>query len=278
MRMGLFDLLLQNPQEQAMSQPVFRFAPSANGLLHLGHAYSALLNAKLAEESGGRFLVRIEDTDQTRCTPEFAGRALEDLAWLGLTWEQPVRVQSEHFADYDTMLDRLWAIDAIYPCFCSRKEASAAARPSRDPDGVAHYGGTCRGLPKAEALDRIATGAIHGWRIDMGRVGTPAAAAVWGDVVIAKKKVGSCYHIAAVTDDALQGVTHVVRGLDIEPATPIHLLLQDLLGLPHPDYQHHKLIHDEGGRKLAKSRGSISLADLRATGATPHDIRLRLGF
>lgn len=260
-----------------MSQPVFRFAPSANGLLHVGHAYSALLNARMAEEMGGRLLVRIEDTDQTRCTPEFAERALDDLAWLGLTWEQPVRVQSEHFADYDAMLGRLWAIDAIYPCFCSRKEANAGALPTLDPDGVAHYGGTCRSLPKAEALDRISAGAIHGWRIGMGRVGTPAAA-IWGDVVIAKKKVGSCYHIAVVTDDALQGVTHVVRGRDIEPATPIHLLLQELLGLPHPHYHHHKLIHDDEGRKLAKSRGSVSLADLRAAGATPRDIRKRLGF
>lgn len=260
-----------------MTQPVFRFAPSANGRLHLGHAYSALLNAQMAEEARGRFLVRIEDTDLTRCTPELAAAALGDLAWLGLSWEMPVRVQSEHFDDYDAMLGRLWDMHAIYPCFCSRKEAAAVALTVADPDGQALYGGTCRSLPRDVAQARIAAGTIHGWRIDMHKVGD-AAAAVWGDVVIAKKTVGSSYHIAVVTDDALQGVTHVVRGKDMEAATPVHMLLQRLLGLPTPHYHHHELILDQTGRKLSKSLRSQALAALRDDGVSAAEVRQRLGF
>ncbi len=260
-----------------MSQPVFRFAPSANGRLHLGHAYSALLNAQMAREAGGRLLIRIEDTDQTRCTPELAGLALDDLAWLGLTWEQPVRVQSQHFADYDASLEKLWAMAAIYPCFCSRTEAAATALDSSDPDNQKHYGGRCRHISREKAEARIASGATHGWRIDMARFGD-AQASAWGDMMIAKQKVGSSYHIAVVTDDALQGITHVVRGKDIEAATPVHMLLQRLLGLPTPHYLHHDLIADEGGTKLSKSLKSQSLAALREGGVTPADIRKRLGF
>lgn len=260
-----------------MSQPVFRFAPSANGRLHVGHAYSALLNDRMAREASGRFLVRIEDTDQTRCTPRLAALALEDLAWLGLEWELPVRVQSQHFADYDANLAKLWALRAIYPCFCSRTEAAARARDSRDPDGQKHYGGSCRTISRDEAEGRISAGTVHGWRIDMDRVGD-ASTAAWGDMMIAKKKVGSSYHIAVVTDDALQGITHVVRGKDIEAATPVHMLLQRLLGIPTPHYHHHDLITDERGQKLSKSLKSQSLAALRQAGVTPHDIRRQLGF
>lgn len=260
-----------------MNQSVFRFAPSANGRLHLGHAYSALLNAQMAREAGGRFLVRIEDTDQTRCTPRLAALALEDLAWLGLTWEQPVRVQSQHFDDYDANLARLSAIGGIYPCFCSRTEAAAAALNTRDPDNQKHYGGTCRQLSRDEAQARINSGAVHGWRIDMARFGD-AQTSAWGDMMIAKMKVGSSYHIAVVTDDTLQGITHVVRGKDIEAATPVHMLLQRLLGLPTPHYHHHDLIRDEGGTKLSKSLRSQSLAALREAGVTPAEIRKRLGF
>lgn len=260
-----------------MTSPVFRFAPSPNGYLHLGHAYSALLNARMATEAGGRLLLRIEDTDESRTRPEFVQAILDDLAWLGLRWEQPVRFQSEHFPDYEANLARLWEMGAIYPCFCSRKKASAHAGPARDPDGQPHYGGTCRALPRAEAAARIARGDIHGWRIDMGKRGDTAAAA-WGDAMIAKRQVGSSYHIAVVTDDALQGVTHVVRGRDIEPATPLHMLLQRLLGLPTPRYTHHDLIRDTQGQKLSKSLASTSLRQLRAEGATAEDIRRQLGF
>jgi glutamyl-Q tRNA(Asp) synthetase len=260
-----------------MSRPVFRFAPSPNGYLHLGHAYSALLNDRLAKEAGGRLLLRIEDTDETRARPEYVQAIFEDLGWLGLRWEEPVRIQSQHFADYEANLARLWQAGAIYPCFCSRKTALAHAAAGCDPDGQPHYGGACRSLPRDEAERRLARGDTHGWRVDMGRMGDPEAA-IWGDAVIAKRRVGSSYHIAVVTDDALQGVTHVVRGQDIEPATPLHRLLQRLLGLPTPHYRHHELIRDEAGQKLSKSLASISLRQLRAEGATAADIRNRLGF
>jgi len=258
-----------------MSRPVFRFAPSPNGLLHLGHAYSVLLNARMAEETGGRLLLRIEDTDETRARPEYVAAIFEDLAWLGLAWEEPVRIQSQHFDDYERHLQSLWTSEAIYPCFCSRRQAQAQARLTRDPDGQPHYGGTCRQLPRREAERRMENGDIFGWRVDTSM--DPAAAA-WGDAVIAKRHVGSSYHIAVVTDDALQGVTHVVRGKDIEAATPLHMLLQRLLGLPTPRYHHHPLILGDTGEKLSKSRSSPSLRQLRADGMTARDIRERLGI
>jgi glutamyl-Q tRNA(Asp) synthetase len=258
-----------------MIRPVFRFAPSPNGLLHLGHAYSALLNVRMAEEMGGRLLLRIEDTDETRARPEFTAAILEDLAWLGLSWEQPVRVQSEHFSDYDQNIGRLWSMGAVYPCFCSRRQAQTEALPWHDPEGQPHYGGTCRKLTHEEAERRISRGDTHGWRLDTSR---DRGASVWGDALIAKRHVGSSYHIAVVTDDALQQVSHVVRGMDIEASTPLHVLIQRLLGLPTPIYHHHRLILDDSGEKLSKSRHSTSLRHLREAGATAHDIRKRLGF
>jgi glutamyl-Q tRNA(Asp) synthetase len=258
-----------------MSRPVFRFAPSPNGFLHLGHAYSALLNARMAQEAGGRLLLRIEDTDETRARPEFVTAILEDLEWLGLSWEEPVRVQSEHFGEYEENLRNLWSMKAIYPCFCSRKEAAALALATRDPEGQPHYGGTCKQISRMEAERRIADGEVHAWRLDTS---IDADASAWGDAVIAKRRVGSSYHIAVVTDDAIQGVTHVVRGKDIEAATPLHMLLQRLLGLPSPHYFHHGLILDETGEKLSKSRGSTSLRHLRQAGVTAREIRARLGF
>ena len=260
-----------------MSRPVFRFAPSPNGYLHLGHAYSALVNARMAQDAGARLLLRIEDTDESRSRPEFVQAIFEDLAWLGISWEEPVRIQSEHFVDYEANLARLWKMEAIYPCFCSRKKAQAHALSSCDPDGQPYYGGTCRAIPRAEANERITRGDVHGWRIHMTRAADPAAA-IWGDAMIAKRQVGSSYHIAVVTDDALQGVTHVVRGKDIEAATPLHKLLQRLLGLPTPDYCHHDLIRDSAGQKLSKSIASMSLRQMRAQGSTAVDIRQRLGF
>lgn len=258
-----------------MTRPVFRFAPSPNGYLHLGHAYSALLNARMAAAADGRLLLRIEDTDESRARPEFLAAIFEDLAWLGLNWEEPVRIQSRHFTDYQANLARLWNMGAVYPCFCSRKQAAVLG--SQDPDGQPHYAGRCRSVSEAEAHQRIASGAVHGWRVDMARAADPEAA-VWGDAVIAKRWVGSSYHIAVVTDDALQGVTHVVRGKDIEPATPLHRLLQRLLGLPAPHYHHHDLIRDAAGQKLSKSRGSPSLRQLRQEGVSAAAIRRQLGF
>lgn len=260
-----------------MSQPVFRFAPSPNGYLHLGHAYSALLNARRALECNGRLLLRIEDTDRSRARPEFVAAILEDLAWIGLEWELPVRIQSEHFRDYDDNLDRLRAANAIYPCFCSRKTAQQNGLPAQDPDGQPLYGGTCRGLSAEDARRRIARGDLHGWRLDMQMADDPLAR-VWGDAMIAKHRVGSSYHIAVVTDDAIQGVTHVVRGKDIEPATSLHRLLQRILGLPSPLYEHHELIMGADGQKLSKSLGSTALRQLRAEGISPSKIRQQLGF
>lgn len=260
-----------------MVAPVFRFAPSPNGFLHLGHAYSALLNDAMTRAAGGRLLLRMEDTDVTRCRPHFVEAIFTDLRWLRLNWEEPVRFQSAHFDDYDRNLAQLRTMGAIYPCFCSRREASLAAGAARDPDGQYHYGGTCRALGHAEADRRIAAGLAHGWRLDMGFC-ADGDAAVWGDVVIARRHVGSYYHIAVVTDDAIQGVSHVVRGMDMEPATPIHLLLQRLLGLPSPHYHHHRLILDGDGRKLSKSHRSVALAALREEGETPAGIRAKLGL
>jgi glutamyl-Q tRNA(Asp) synthetase len=257
-----------------VTQPVFRFAPSPNGRLHLGHAYSALLNERMAREHKGRLLLRIEDTDTTRCTPDLIQHIFYDLRWLGLTWEEPVRIQSQHFEDYDRALEKLWAMHAIFPCFCSRKVTQMHALSTTDPDGTDHYGGTCRSIPHNEAEQRIGQGQQFGWRLKTENT----SAAIWGDVMIAKPRIGSSYHIAVVTDDALQGVTHIVRGKDMEAATSIHLLLQRHLHLPTPFYHHHDLIHDDAGQKLSKSLKSRSLAALREEGLTAKDLHQRLGF
>jgi len=254
-----------------MATPVFRFAPSPNGCLHLGHAYSALLNEKTAREMGGRLLLRIEDTDVTRSRREFVAGIFEDLRWLGISWEEPVRIQSEHFDDYEKQLRQLWKMEAVYPCFCSRKVAKTLE--TRDPDGQPHYAGTCRSIRREESEARMSRGEPFGWRLM-----TEDDASAWGDAMISKRGTGSSYHIAVVTDDALQGVTHVVRGRDIEPATPLHMQLQRLLGFPTPHYHHHDLIRDEAGEKLAKSKKSVSLVELRAQGVTADELRERLGF
>ena len=250
-----------------MNRPVFRFAPSPNGELHLGHAYSALLNAQLARAAGGRFLVRIEDIDQARCIPALAAHALADLAWLGLTWEEPVRFQSAHLRAYHAALDRLRAMGLLYPCNCSRSTITAKANGACDPEGQPLYPGTCKHHPPS-------AGPLA-WRIDMAKAGGPMD---WGDVVLGRRDIGVSYHIAVVVDDALQGVTHVVRGKDLENATPIHHMLQRLLGLATPCYRHHDLITDAKGRKLAKSEGARPLRILREQGVTAKALRAELGF
>ncbi|MGE7473236.1 tRNA glutamyl-Q(34) synthetase GluQRS [Bosea sp. NPDC003192] len=284
----------------APSPPVFRFAPSPNGRLHLGHAYSALVNERLAARLGGELLLRIEDIDRTRCRPEFEQGIYEDLAWLGIEFAPEVRRQSQHFDDYRRALDRLDAMGLVYPCFCSRQEVKDAVREReteagtpwpRDPDGAPLYPRTCLGQSAADEL--------HVLRLAMDRAlaAVPSESlsyrlfdesgkerdvivdpARWGDVVLARKDVPTSYHLSVVVDDALQGVSHVVRGKDLEAATDIHVLLQRLLGLPTPRYHFHRLLGDETGQKLAKSRLSLSLADLRAQGATPEAIRRQLGF
>jgi glutamyl-Q tRNA(Asp) synthetase len=287
-----------------VSVPIFRFAPSPNGRLHLGHAYSALLNARLAREWGGRFLLRIEDIDPLRSTAAFRAAILEDLRWLGLVWEEPVRWQSEHLADYGAAFDTLRARHLVYPCFCTRGEIARAvtgegdAAAPRDPDGAPLYPGTCRRLPRSEVADRLASGVPHAWRLDMpaslSTIRPPlswtrfelqrktcrvmADPSRWGDAVIRRKEVPTSYHLSVVVDDALQGVTHVVRGADLEAATDLHALLQVVLALPQPAYHHHDLIRDREGSKLSKSLGSPALASLREAGVSAAEIKRSLGF
>jgi len=273
----------------------------------LGHAYSALLNANFAWRFDGRLLLRIEDIDTTRCRPEFEEAIYEDLAWLGLEWEEPVRRQSEHFDDYRTAFRTLKGRGVVYPCFCSRKEIAEAIASRetetgqpwpRDPDGAPLYPGTCRLLSAGDVERRIAAGEPHAWRLDRAALqkmlpgphvysrfdhdGREARVAAdpwrWGDAVIVRKDTPTSYHLSVVVDDALQGVTHVVRGQDLEAATDLHVLLEALLGLPTPLYYHHGLVLDPEGDKLAKSRQSQPLADLRAAGVTPQAVRERLGF
>ncbi|WP_187969288.1 tRNA glutamyl-Q(34) synthetase GluQRS [Aquibium microcysteis] len=283
-----------------MTAPTFRFAPSPNGELHLGHAYSALLNARMAGEVGGRLLLRIEDIDGERCTPDFERSILADLAWLGLEWERPVRRQSEHFDDYAEALRRLIDAGLVYPAFMSRGEVrawltdDAPAGWPRDPDGVPLYPPRDRLMSMGEREARLSRGESHSWRLDVeaalarlarrpfwtetgtgpgGETGPIAAdPAAWGDVVLARKDVPASYHLCVVVDDALQGVTNVVRGRDLFAATAVHRLLQELLGLPVPSYHHHDLILGEDGRKLSKSRGDTGLRALREKGYTPADI------
>jgi glutamyl-Q tRNA(Asp) synthetase len=286
--------------------PVFRFAPSPNGYLHLGHAYSALLNFDLARQTGGRLLLRIEDIDPTRCRPEFETAIYQDLAWLGISWETPVRRQSGHFAAYQDAVDKLSAQGLIYPSFESRAEIArlvaeheAAAVWPRDPDGAPFYPGAAKrltpdaraallesGIPYALRLDMAAAIARSGalaWN-ERGRGPAGESGAViahpeaWGDVILARKETPTSYHLSVVIDDALQGVTDVVRGEDLFWSTSVHRLLQALLGLPQPAYRHHRLIPDNAGRKLSKSTDATGLRELRADGATPADIRRLVGL
>jgi len=286
-----------------MPPPVFRFAPSPNGYLHLGHALSALINADMAKATGGRLLLRIEDIDETRCRPEYEAAIYEDLEWLGLIWEEPVRRQSENYADYRAALEKLDAMGLIYPSFESRAEIAAlvAAREPwpRDPDGAPLYPGDAKSMSAAEREKRMAGGAPYALRLDMaaaiekagrlewretgqgpsgetGRVGANPAA--WGDVILARKDTPTSYHLAVVVDDAAQGVTDVVRGQDLFHATSVHRLLQQLLGLPAPRYHHHRLILDADGRKLSKSTRATGLHGLRAQGLRPADIRRLVGL
>lgn len=289
-----------------MKPPVFRFAPSPNGLLHLGHAYSALLNFDRARETGGRLLLRIEDIDATRCRPEFETAIYEDLAWLGIAWETPVRRQSEHLAEYRAALERLAALGLVYPAFESRAEIAklVAAREAdgpwrRDPDGAPLYPGDAKSLLASERSRLIDTGAPYALRLDMaaacrcvasltwnelgegpdGERGTVAARPeAWGDVILARKETPTSYHLSVVVDDALQGVSEIVRGQDLFHATSVHRLLQVLLGLPEPAYRHHPLIRDANRRKLSKSSQATGLRELRAAGVTPAAICQLVGL
>ena len=286
--------------------PVFRFAPSPNGYLHLGHAFSALLNFDLARASGGRLLLRIEDIDPTRCRPEYEEAIYQDLAWLGISWEAPVRRQSEHLGAYRKALDKLAAQGLIYPGFESRADIAKLVRQReaegpwpRDPDGAPLYPGEAKLLSEDARAGLVESGVPYALRLDMsaaiaragelswaecgegpnGETGRLVASPqAWGDVVLARKETPTSYHLSVVVDDALQGVTDVVRGADLFHATSVHRLLQQLLGLPEPVYRHHRLICDEAGHKLAKSTRSTALRELRAQGATAADIRRLIGL
>ena len=289
-----------------MPPPVFRFAPSPNGYLHLGHAFSALLNLDLARQTSGRLLLRIEDIDLTRCKPEFETAIYEDLTWLGIVWDEPVRRQSEHLADYREALEKLSAQNLVFPSFETRGEIAklvaqreASGRWPRDPDGAPLYPGTAKLLSSDERARLLGSDAPYALRLDMaaacaragdlfwaehgegpdGEIGAVAARPeAWGDVVLARKETPTSYHLSVVVDDALQGVTEVVRGQDLFWSTSVHRLLQQLLGLPQPAYRHHRLILDAAGGKLSKSTEATGLRELRAGGARPADIRGLVGL
>ena len=287
-----------------MTPPVFRFAPSPNGYLHLGHALSALLNADLARESGGRLLLRIEDIDHTRCKPVYEQAIHDDLAWLGVAWDQPVRRQSQHFDAYRDALAQLQAQDLVYASFESRGDIAALVtargdnRP-RDPDGAPLYPGRRDAMSDGERRARMEAGEPYALRLDMTQAiartgdltwneigqgpdgqtgGIAARPQAWGDGILARKEMPTSYHLSVVVDDALQGVTDVVRGQDLFWSTSVHRLLQALLGLPQPAYRHHRLIRDPAGRKLSKSTQATALRALRAGGETLAGIRRTVGL
>jgi glutamyl-Q tRNA(Asp) synthetase len=283
--------------------PVLRFAPSPNGPLHLGHALSALTGFEMARRLGGRFLLRIEDIDVVRSREEYVAAILEDLAWLGIDWEEPVLRQSQRFAVYAQAAQMLEAQGLLYPCFATRSEIASAAGDAVDPEGTPLYPGLHKGLSQGEIEKRIAAGERYALRLDIDRAldaakrrldGRPlmfteldengsrqvvtAAPERWGDTIILRKDVPASYHLAVVVDDALQGVTHVVRGRDLYAATDLQRVLQVVLGLPEPVYHHHRLVNDDQGRKLSKSARDTALGGLRSTGVSREDIRRQVGL
>jgi glutamyl-Q tRNA(Asp) synthetase len=282
---------------------VTRFAPSPTGFLHLGHAYAALMAYRSIEQSGGRFLLRIEDIDGGRCRAEYEQAIKDDLNWLGLAFEEPVRRQSEHFADYAAALAQLDSRGLLYPCFCTRKEiadeiARAASAP-HGPDGPL-YPGTCRRLSDEARQAKMDSGMSYALRLDVhkalstveaaltfveggagpaGETGQQTAGpALFGDIVLARKELPASYHLAVVVDDALQGVTLVTRGQDLFHATHVQRLLQACLGLSPPRYAHHRLILDESGKKFSKRDQAVTLQALRREGLSVDSIRTRLGL
>jgi glutamyl-Q tRNA(Asp) synthetase len=281
----------------APDQPIFRFAPSPNGRLHLGHAYSALLNARMSTEMNGEYLLRIEDADASRSRSEFETAISNDLAWLGLHFPAPARRQSEHVDDYARALASLESRALVYPCFCTRSEVERASEGLRDPDGAPLHRGACAIASAAENATRQSAGARPAIRVNMKRAVSiaprlawreygeglreeivDADPAVWGDVVLQGKQLPASYHLAVVVDDAIQGVTDVVRGADLYHATSIHRLLQALLGIEAPRYRHHRLVRDASGAKMSKSAQSQPLSILRDQGFGAQEIRAALGF
>ncbi len=280
----------ENPAPGADAALVTRFAPSPTGDMHLGHAYSALVGWRAANEGGGKFRLRIEDIDRGRCRDEFEDAIYEDLTWLGLAWDEPARRQSDHLSDYAAALEELSRLGLLYPCFCTRAEVRAeidnADAAPHGPDGP-HYPGICRALGRSEQNDRIRAGKAHALRIDMAKAHAAAGPLVWrdrkagrieadplsaGDVVLARKDVPTSYHLAVTLDDHLQGVTLVTRGYDLFAATHVHRLLQALLGLRTPEYHHHPTITDPNGVRLAKRNRAVTLRSLRNAGRSPDEV------
>jgi glutamyl-Q tRNA(Asp) synthetase len=287
----------------SFNRTIVRFAPSPNGYLHLGHAYSALMNNHVARETGGRMLLRMENIDLARCRPEFETAIYEDLAWLGVDWETPCRRQSDHFADYASAMDRLERRGLAYPCFCSRGDVMAAvsSRPDwpSDPDGTPFYPGTCKRLSDEQRARRFGAGERASYRLDMDKAiaafrgpeltwseyrgGSDrhqevAQPWLWGDAVLSRKDIATSYHIAVVVDDAAQGVTDVVRGEDLFMATSLHRLLQALLDLPPPNYRHHALLRDGAGQKLSKSLRAKPLRTFRQEKHSVASVLSRIGM
>ena len=285
-----------------MVEFVTRFAPSPTGYLHLGHAFSALTAFDAARENNGRFLLRIEDIDLGRCRNDFEQAIYEDLEWLGLEWEEPVRRQSDHFDDYAAALEKLRAQGLVYRCFKTRKEiageiARAPHLSPEGPEGVPYIGAPLAAL---EERSLMAEGKPYAWRLSINRArdfiggdydnlffiaesedserNTKATPQIFGDVIIARKDFGTSYHLSSVHDDALQGITHIIRGTDLYHAAHLHVLLQKMLKLPTPIYRHHRLITDENGARLAKRNKSATIKALRERGTTPEEIRSRLGL
>jgi glutamyl-Q tRNA(Asp) synthetase len=280
------------------ARPLFRFAPSPNGRLHLGHAYSALLNARTAAAVGGRFLLRIEDIDRARSTRHYEEAIVTDLAWLGLIFGEVPRRQSEHVSDYARALASLQERDLVYPCFCTRGEIARASSGACDLDGAPLYPGTCRPVGNGARQTRLSTGEGAAMRLDMGRALALAPADLhwreygegstesrveadpsrWGDFVLKRRDMAASYHLAVVVDDSAQGVSDVMRGADLFQATSVHRLLQELLAIAAPRYRHHRLVRDSDGEKMSKSASSTTLEALRRAGVGADEVRAALGF
>ena len=275
---------------------ITRFAPSPTGYLHIGHAYAALFAEKVARETGGRFILRIEDIDNARCKPGLEEAIYEDLNWLGLKWDEPVRRQSDHLADYTSALKRLSNLNLTYPCFCTRKGINAEIqRAGGAPHNseVSIYPGTCKLLTETERMKRIHEGQKHAIRLNIAEALKITGVLSWkdwraglktanfkcfGDIIIARKDIPTSYHLSVTVDDALQDITLVTRGEDLAESTPIHRLLQALLGYKSPRYCHHKLIKNREGKRLAKRDQAASIRSLRAKGKKPEDIRSMIGM
>lgn len=279
-----------------MTAPVVtRFAPSPTGHLHKGHAYAALCAWNFARENNGRFLLRIEDIDHTRCHPENTKQILEDLAWLEIEWEEPVRIQSQHLDEYRAAASKLEQQGFLYPCFCTRKDIQREIeRAGQAPHGSEGpiYPGTCRNLSADEREARVAAGEAYALRLDLAKALDHIGHEItWhdgihgeqrcqpellGDAVIARKDIGTSYHLAVVHDDGLQGITDIVRGEDLFESTHLHVVLQKLLGLPTPTYHHHKLLTDDDGNRLAKRNQSITLESLRESGISAESLKAEI--